>query len=85
MRECNKSEITVEKLMNIVHNYTDPIRILVVMGDAWLTCDEAKRMHSFVTDENYEYRLEDKVYKASGKRWTKDHRPWLYSCEIERE
>lgn len=56
MRECEKSEITVEKLMDIVHNYTDPIRICVVMGDAWLTCDEAKRMHDFVLTERYSYR-----------------------------
>ena len=56
MRECGKDEITVEKLMDIVHNYTDPIRICVVMGDAWLTCEEAKRMHDFVLTERYSYR-----------------------------
>lgn len=47
MRECSKYEVTIEKLMNIVHNYTDPIRVHVVMADACLTCEEAKRMHDF--------------------------------------
>lgn len=47
MRELNKSEITLEKLLNVVHSYTDPIRIRVVMADAWLTCDEAKHMGDF--------------------------------------
>lgn len=42
-----EDEVSVEKLMHIVHSYTDPIRICVVMGDAWLTCDEAKHMHDF--------------------------------------
>lgn len=55
MRECGKHEITVEKLIDIVHNYTDPIRIRVVMGNAWLTCEEAKRMHDFVLTDNLSY------------------------------
>ncbi len=40
-------EISIEKLLKITHSYTDPIRIQVVMGDAWLTCEEAKHMRSF--------------------------------------
>ena len=44
----SKYQITIEKLINVVHCYTDPIRIYVVMGDAWLTCDEAKHMRDFV-------------------------------------
>ena len=51
MREPNEHEITVEKLLNVVHSYTDPIRISVVMGDAWLSCDEAKHMHDFFLTE----------------------------------
>lgn len=30
MRECNEYEITIEKLLNIVHRYTDRIKIYVV-------------------------------------------------------
>lgn len=56
MRECNEYEITIEKLMKVVHNYTDPIRIHVVIGDAWFTCDEAKRMHDFELTHCYSYR-----------------------------
>ena len=39
--------ITIEKLLNLVHSYTDPIRIEVIMADAWLTCPEVKRMRDF--------------------------------------
>ena len=42
MRECSEHEITIEKLLNVVHSYTDPIRIQVIIGDAWLTCEEAR-------------------------------------------
>lgn len=61
MREPNEYEITVEKLLNVVHSYTDPIRISVVMGDAWLSCGEAKHMHGFfltecLTNDNNEER-----------------------------
>ena len=55
MRPCKESEITIERLMNVVHSYTDPIRIKVVMGDAWLKCDEAKHMHDFYLTERYGY------------------------------
>lgn len=53
MRECNEHEITIERLMNVVHNYTDPIHIEVIMGDAWMTCEEAKRMHDFTLTRCY--------------------------------
>ena len=56
MRECKEYEITIEKLMRVVHNYTDPIRIRVVMGDAWLTCDEAKHIRDFFLTKCYSYR-----------------------------
>ena len=55
MRTCNEYEITIEQLMNVVHNYTDPIRIRVIMGDAWLTCDEARHMRDFYLTEHYSY------------------------------
>lgn len=50
MRECGKHEITIEKLIDVVHSYTDPIRIKVIMGDAFLTCEEARgtrKLHDF--------------------------------------
>lgn len=39
--------ITVEELISVVHRYTDPIRITVVMGDARFNYPEAKRMRNF--------------------------------------
>ena len=35
MRELSYCEITIERLISLVHSSTDPIRIEVVMGDAW--------------------------------------------------
>ena len=46
-RACNEYEITIGQLLRVVHSYTDPVRIQVVMADAWTTCDEAKNMHDF--------------------------------------
>ena len=40
-------EISIEKLLNVTHSYTDPIRIQVLMGDARFTCEEAKSMRDF--------------------------------------
>lgn len=74
MRECGQYEITIEKLMNVVHNYTDPIRIEVVMGDAWMTCDEAKRMRDFTLTECYSYR--DKAEEARLLKYYKDVPVW---------
>lgn len=59
MKEVGKYEITLEKLLNIVHSYTDPIRINVVMADAWLKYDEAKHMHDFCLTEHYTWRNHD--------------------------
>ena len=47
MRECKKDEITIEKLLEVVHSYTDPVRIIVIMGDARLKFAEANYMHDF--------------------------------------
>lgn len=64
MRECKEYEITIEKLLNVVHSYTDPIRIYVIIGDAWLTCEEARgtrRLHDFyLTKAHTEYDDEEK-------------------------
>lgn len=74
MRECKEYEITIEKLMRVVHNYTDPIRIMVVMGDAWLTCDEAKHMRDFLLTECYSYR--DKEEQERLLKYYKDVPVW---------
>lgn len=82
MRECKKNEITVEKLMDIVHNYTDPIRICVVMGDAWLTCDEAKRMRDFVLTERYSYR--DQKEKERLLKYYRDVPVWNLTVWVDK-
>lgn len=61
MRECNKCEITVEKLIRLVHSYTDPIKIRVVMGDEWLTCDEARHMSDFYLTSAYTWRNKEET------------------------
>ena len=61
MTECNKSEITIEKLIQLVHSYTDPIKIRVVMGDAWLTCDEARHMSDFYLTSAYTWRNKEET------------------------
>lgn len=81
MRECSECEITIEKLMNIVHNYTDPIRICVVMGDAWLTCDEAKRMRDFVLTERYSYRNKEEEERLL--KYYKDVPVWNLTVWID--
>lgn len=56
MRDCKEGEITIEKLLNVVHSYTDPIRISVIIGDAWMTCEEARgtrRLHDFYLVKAY--------------------------------
>ena len=55
MRECKDYEITIEKLLRVVHNYTNPIRIYVVVGDERWDCDEARRMHDFELTHCYSY------------------------------
>ena len=47
MKASDKYSITIEKLIEVVHTYTDPIRIRVVMGDAWKDCPETKRMREW--------------------------------------
>lgn len=61
MRECNECEITVEKLIRLVHSYTDPIKISVVMGDEWLTCDEARHMSDFCLTSAYTCRNKEET------------------------
>ena len=81
MRECTEHEITIEKLMNIVHNYTDPIRIEVIMADAWMTCEEAKHMRDFVLTERYSYR--DREEQERLLKYYKDVPVWkMNQCDI---
>lgn len=74
MRECGKYEITIEKLIDVVHNYTDPIRIEVIMGDAWMTCEEARRMRNFILTKSYSYR--DKAEEDRLLKYYKDVPVW---------
>lgn len=61
MRECNECEITIEKLIQLVHSYTDPIKISVVMSDAWLTCDEARHMSDFCLTSSYTWKNKEET------------------------
>jgi len=74
MRECSEYEITIEKLMRVVHNYTDPIRIMVVIGDAYGTCEEANHMRDFLLTECYSYR--DKEEQERLLKYYKDVPVW---------
>lgn len=56
MREPNEYEVTIERLIKLVHAYTDPIRIHVVM-DGHGKFDEVKNMHDF--------DLVDRFFKGS--------------------
>ena len=67
VREARHDEEMWDYLMHKVERYEIRNNVLII----------------FITDENYEYRLEDKEYKECGARWTRDNRPWKYSCEIE--
>lgn len=71
-------EITVEKLLAVVHTYTDPIRIHVVMGDAWLTCEEAKYMRDFNLVKCYRNSGDDEDTKEKERllRYYKDCPVW---------
>lgn len=52
MRECRDTEITIEKLLDVVHSYTDPIRIYVVIGKAHTKYDveEKERLLKYYKD-----------------------------------
>lgn len=80
MRECNEYEITIEKLLKLVHNYTDPIRIHVVMGGAWQTCEEARgtrRLHDFyLTKDFIDYTDKGKKEKERLLKYYKDVPVW---------
>lgn len=81
MRECKYYEVTVEKLLRLVHSYTDPIRICVVMGDAWLTCDEAKHMRSFELTHCLNRR--DEAEEARLLKYYKDVPVWNLTVWVD--
>ena len=56
MREPSEHEVTIEHLIKLVHAYTDPIRIHVVMNGMG-KFDEVKNMHDF--------DLVDRLFKGS--------------------
>ena len=60
--------------MNVVHNYTDPIKISVIIGDAWTTCDEAKNMRNFTLTDCWSYRDEEE--QARLLKYYKDVPVW---------
>ncbi len=71
-------EITIEKLLAVVHSYTDPIRIHVVMGNARFTCEEAKNMRDFYLTKCYRDSWEDKEKKEKERllKYYKDCPVW---------
>lgn len=88
MSEDDKYNITIEKLFNVVHCYTDPIRIKVIMGDAWLTCEEAKRMRDFELVHCYrgEHTCEeDKRTYTRIMKYYKDYPVWNLTVWIDGE
>lgn len=80
MRECTKHELTIEQLLNVVHSYTDPIRIRVIIGDAWLTCEEARgtrRLHDFYLTVGFRaYTDEGDAEKERLLKYYKDVPVW---------
>jgi hypothetical protein len=80
MRECSEYEITIEKLLNVVHSYTDPIRIRVVIGDAWLTCEEARgtrRLYDFYLTKAFRrYTVDGDIEAERLLKYYKDVPVW---------
>ncbi len=77
--------ITIEKLMKVVHNYTDPIRIKVIMADAWMTCDEAKHMRDFELVNCFRGGYEDKTTEERLLKYYKDCPVWNLTVWIDGE
>ena len=63
MRECDEYEITVSKLLNVVHRSTERVKIRVI-ADADMFSDKC---HEFYLTENFTSRDEmDRVYDERG-------------------
>lgn len=64
MRECDEHEITVEKLLKVIHNSTERIKIYVVAGG--VTSED--RVRSFYLTEDFAESQEeiDRVLKYYG-------------------
>ena len=80
----DKSTITIEKLFNVVHSYTDPIRIKVIMADSWMTCDEAKRMRDFELVHCYRGKEDTETYERI-MRYYKDCTVWNLTVWVDGE
>lgn len=78
MRECNEYEITVEKLLNVVHRYTEKI-VIYVVSDSEMIQD---RVHEFYITRNFSESQEeiDRVLKYYG-----DVPVWNLTVECEGE
>jgi hypothetical protein len=78
--------ITVEKFLNVVHTPTTPVRIKVIMGDAWLTYDEAKRMKDFYLVENLGVGTYEENEKVSDRllKYYRDAPLWNLTVWVER-
>lgn len=61
MRECNEYEITISKLLKVVHNYSELIKIRVISDDAM----REDNRHEFYLTENLSENQEetDRVLK----------------------
>lgn len=81
-RACNEYEITIGQLLRVVHSYTDPVRIQVVMADAWMTCDEAKHMHDFTLTKCY--RNIDTAEQERLLKYYKDVPVWNLTVWMDR-
>lgn len=78
MRECNEYEITVEKLLKVVHQYTEKI-VIHVVSDSEMIKD---RRHEFDITRNFSESQEetDRVLKYYG-----DVPVWNLTVEYECE
>lgn len=72
-----EGSITIEKLLHIVHSYTNPIRIHVVMGDAWLYYTEAKRKKDFYLTRFWRYNSKEETERML--KYYKDVPVWNLS------
>lgn len=76
--------ITIEKLLNIVHSYTDPIRIQVVMDGAFFKFPEAKHMRGFTLTKCYRDDISCQEEKERLLKYYKDVPVWNLTVWTDR-
>lgn len=81
MRECKENEITIEKLLNVVHSYTDSVRICVVLGDARLKFAEANNMHDFLLTDRCRWTDREEVERLM--KYYKDVPVWNLTVWVD--